>query len=83
MMRDHPPAADLPPETMPGITPRLLTDLLDKAVAHHGKWPAIDFLGRRWTYAELGEQVRRVARGLQDLGVKPGTRVGLCLPNTP
>ncbi|MBW8743612.1 MAG: long-chain fatty acid--CoA ligase [Sphingomonas sp.] len=68
---------------MPPIAPRLLTDLLDKAVAQHGGRPAIDFLGRRWTYRELGELVRRAARGLQDLGVKPGTRVGLCLPNTP
>ena len=25
----------------------------------------------------------RATRGLQDIGVKPGTRVGLCLPNTP
>lgn len=77
------PAAVPPPEEMPPIAPRLLTDLLDKAVANHGQWPAIDFMGRRWTYDELGDQVRRAARGLQDLGVKPGTRVGLCLPNTP
>lgn len=83
MMRKDDPAAGLPPETMPTIAPRLLTDLLDKAVAHHGHQPAIDFLGRRWTYSELGELVRKTARGLQDLGVKPGTRVGLCLPNTP
>ena len=64
-------------------SPRLLTDLLDAAVERHGQWPAIDFLGRRWRYVELGELVRRVARGLQDQGVTPGTRVGLCLPNTP
>ena len=82
-IHDPTPAADLPPETMPTIAPRLLTDLLDKAVAHHGSWPAIDFMGRRWTYAELGDLVRQTARGLQDLGVTPGTRVGLCLPNTP
>jgi long-chain acyl-CoA synthetase len=75
--------APLPPESVPTVAPRLLTDLLDKAVAHHGAWPAIDFLGRRWSYAELGELVRQTARGLQDLGVKPGTRVGLCLPNCP
>ena len=50
---------------------------------HHGAQPAIDFLGRRWTYRELGDLVRQTARGLQDLGVKPGMRVGLCLPNTP
>ena len=83
MMRDNAPAAVPPPEAMPPIAPRLLTDLLDKAVAQHGGRSAIDFLGRRWTYRELGELVRRAARGLQDLGVKPGMRVGLCLPNTP
>ncbi|WCT75432.1 long-chain fatty acid--CoA ligase [Sphingomonas naphthae] len=63
--------------------PRLLTELLDRAVERHGDWTAIDFLGRTWTYAEIGEAVRRAARGLQDLGLKPGDRFGLCLPNTP
>jgi long-chain acyl-CoA synthetase len=83
MMREDNPAADPPPEVMPTIAPRLLTELLDKAVAHHGAWPAIDFMGRHWSYAELGDLVRQTARGLQDIGVKPGMRVGLCLPNTP
>lgn len=71
------------PEEMPPIAPRLLTDLLDHAVECHGQWSAIDFMGRKWTYAEIGELVRKAARGLQDLGVGKGTRVGLCLPNTP
>ena len=71
------------PEDMPAIAPRLLTDLLDQAVARHGDWPAIDFMGRRWTYSEVGDLSRRAARGLQDLGVVKGTRVALCLPNTP
>jgi long-chain acyl-CoA synthetase len=63
--------------------PRLLTELLDGAVAEHGGWKAIDFLGRTWTYAEIGASVERAARGLQDQGLKPGDRFGLCLPNTP
>ncbi|WP_157218529.1 long-chain-fatty-acid--CoA ligase [Flavisphingomonas formosensis] len=67
----------------PVIRQHLLTDLLDDAVRRYGDRPAIDFLGRVTHYAELGELVDRAARGLQDLGVKPGTRVGLCLPNTP
>src|SRR6187402_3306420 len=62
---------------------RLLTDLLDHAVATWPERVAIDFMGRRWTYAELGSLVDHAARGLQDIGVKPGDRVGLCLPNTP
>jgi long-chain acyl-CoA synthetase len=71
------------PEEMPPVAPRLLTDLLDHAAQRHGEWPAIDFMGRKWTYAEVAALARKAARGLQDLGVGPGTRVGLCLPNTP
>ena len=88
------PTTNDPEETIPGglnvahgpcaaVPPRLLTELLDRAVAEHGDWPAIDFLGRRWRYAELGALVRRAARGLQDIGVAPGDRIGLCLPNMP
>ncbi|HUD28919.1 MAG TPA: long-chain fatty acid--CoA ligase [Novosphingobium sp.] len=72
-----------PADEMPPIAPRLLTDLLDHAVEAHGAWPAVDFMGRKWTYAEIGALSQRAARGLQDLGVVKGTRVGLCLPNTP
>jgi long-chain acyl-CoA synthetase len=64
-------------------TPRLLTDMLDEAVARYGARPAIDFLGRVTHYAAFGEAVAHATRGLQDLGVTKGMRVGLCLPNTP
>ncbi|GGF69411.1 dicarboxylate--CoA ligase PimA [Azorhizobium oxalatiphilum] len=60
-----------------------LTDLLDASVAAHGALPALNFLGRRWTYSELGDLVTRTAAGLQRLGVIKGTRVGICMPNTP
>ncbi|TYC86311.1 long-chain fatty acid--CoA ligase [Novosphingobium sp. BW1] len=70
-------------DEMPPIAPRLLTDLLDHAVEAHGDWHAVDFMGRKWTYQEIGELAQRAARGFQDLGVVKGTRVGLCLPNTP
>lgn len=70
-------------EEMPPIAPRLLTDMLDHAVERHAGQSAIDFMGRKWTYAEVADLARKAARGLQDLGVRPGMRVGLCLPNTP
>ena len=71
------------PDPAPAGRPALLTDLLDGAVARHRDWAAIDFLGRVTRYDELGRLVARAARGLQDQGVTPGTRVGLCLPNMP
>ncbi len=60
-----------------------LPALLDRAVKQHAARPAMSFMGRRWTYGALGAWVSRLARGLQDIGIGPGDRVGLCLPNTP
>lgn len=57
--------------------------LLDRAVAAYGERRAIDFRGRALTYAELGRRVDRLARGLAEIGVAPGDRVALLLPNTP
>ncbi len=67
---------------LPG-QPRLLGDMLDTSVRRFGSRNVLDFMGRTLTYAELGQSVDRAARGLQDLGVVKGTRVALCLPNTP
>lgn len=60
-----------------------LLDLLAETVARFGDRPATDFFGKCLTYAELARLVERAARGFQLLGVRRGTRVGLCLPNTP
>jgi long-chain acyl-CoA synthetase len=57
--------------------------ILDDAVAKWADHPAIEFMGRRIVYRELGALVDRAAKGLQALGVGPGSHVGLYLPNTP
>jgi long-chain acyl-CoA synthetase len=67
----------------PPIACTSATAILDQAVAKFPNRPALDFLGRHTSYRELGVLVARAACGLQQLGVKKGTRVGLCLPNTP
>lgn len=63
--------------------PRLLGQMLDRSVARFPDRAAIDFMGRITTWGELGVAVDRAAAGLQRLGVVKGTRVALCLPNTP
>jgi long-chain acyl-CoA synthetase len=57
--------------------------LLDTAVAAYGSRICTNFLGRALTYAEIGRLVDRTAAGLQKLGVRRGTKVGLLLPNCP
>jgi long-chain acyl-CoA synthetase len=57
--------------------------VLDKAAARFGARPALEFMGKRTTYAELEALTNRAAAGFQKLGVAPGVHVGLYLPNTP
>ncbi len=44
---------------------------------------ACEFLGSRLTYAALAALIRRTGAALRALGVMPGDRVTICMPNTP
>ncbi len=62
---------------------RPLYEILDNAVRDYPDNPAIDFLGKIYSYKQIGQLVAKAAAGLQKIGVKKGDRVGLFLPNTP
>lgn len=76
-------ASALSPTSLPPAYTRPIPALLDEAVRLHGDRPAMHFLGRRYTYRELGALVDRAAAGFARQGVTKGVRVGLCLPNVP
>jgi long-chain acyl-CoA synthetase len=57
--------------------------LLERAETAHARTPATLFLGARLTYGEIGKMARRLAAGLQALGVRKGDRVAIMLPNCP
>ncbi len=65
------------------ITDGALWENLDAAVARYPNQNLIDFLDRKYTFAQVGELVSRAARGFQDIGVGKGIKVGLFLPNCP
>jgi fatty-acyl-CoA synthase len=58
-------------------------DNFDRTVATYGDREAlVEFAtGRRWTYQQLADEVDAVAKGLVDLGVTRGDRVGIWSPN--
>ncbi|KQP97652.1 MULTISPECIES: long-chain-fatty-acid--CoA ligase [unclassified Rathayibacter] len=60
-----------------------LVDLLEDSVARYRRGTALEFFGAETSYAELGDRVARAAEGLRRLGVRPGDRVALVLPNCP
>ena len=65
------------------VKPKLLGELLDQSVAAHGARPCTYFMGKRLSYAEIGALSDRAAKGLRELGVGEGVKVGLFMPNTP
>ena len=86
MPAPDPPWAD---SYAPGVALHLdygdttVLDLWERSVQRYPDRPALDFLGRVSTYAEIAEDVSRVAGGLSALGVRPGDNVALVMPNCP
>ncbi len=60
-----------------------LAQLLDRAADQYAERPAIVFENEELSYADLAETSSRFAGGLQRMGVEPGDRVGVHLPNLP
>ena len=63
--------------------PQPLGRMLDDTVNRYPDRNCTYFLGKTMTYREIGALADRAARGLQDMGVGKGTKVGLLLPNCP
>jgi long-chain acyl-CoA synthetase len=57
--------------------------LLQHAAEQIPDHPAVVYDERTWSFDELNNASIRAAAMLQSLGVKPGNRVGLLLPNVP
>lgn len=70
------------PSTVPDPT-ETLVDMIEGSARRFAALVALDFFGGTMTYAQLGDEISRVANGLRRLGVKPGDRVALVLPNCP
>lgn len=66
-----------------GEVTETLVDMMDASVRAFRNRPALEFFGKSISYGEMGEQISRVANGLRKLGVGPGDRVALVLPNAP
>jgi fatty-acyl-CoA synthase len=56
-------------------------DALLRTAAARPDHPALAMPERTWTYGELAARAVRVARNLIGLGVEPGDRVGVLMPN--
>ncbi len=60
-----------------------LVEMFEATARTHPERPLLDFLGRRFSYADVVDGAARVATGLARMGYGPGDRIGLFLPNVP
>ena len=60
-----------------------LVESLERSAKRLPYRPALIWKGGKISFATLWERVKQVGRGLADLGIKPGDRVGILLPNCP
>lgn len=62
---------------------KTLSYFLQQSADAYPNQPAILFMGKALTYAELLEEAYKFANILLSLGIQKGDRVGIMLPNTP
>ncbi len=60
-----------------------LPAMLERTVTHDPDAPFLHFMGRTFSYGAIHSEALKFASGLIEMGVGPGDRVGLFLPNVP
>ena len=60
-----------------------MVELLEQRAEEMPDILAFDFFGVKSTFAQLMAQIKRCAAALRAMGVEPGDRVTICMPNTP
>lgn len=61
----------------------VVPDMLSQAYEKHRDRVAIHFMGKELTYGQLYHAALACARALVNMGIKPGDRVSVMLPNCP
>ena len=62
---------------------RPVAEVFDAIADQFPQNPCMEFLGKKYTYAQTLKLINSLAKGLQEAGVVKGTKVGLFLPNCP
>ncbi|MBL8515609.1 MAG: long-chain-fatty-acid--CoA ligase [Betaproteobacteria bacterium] len=79
-LKSYPPG--VPAEVDLNACPTLI-DLMDKSFREYSQRGLVDFMGKQITYAEIDRQSRALGAWLQSLGMAPGSRVAIMMPNVP
>lgn len=65
------------------FAPLAVHDMFLRSAERMGSASLADFMGRKYSYADMEAGVRKFAKGLQLRGIGKGDHIGLFLPNVP
>ncbi|NOZ70844.1 MAG: long-chain fatty acid--CoA ligase [Chloroflexi bacterium] len=71
------------PATLKPYPHKTLLDIVAETARERPQHPAFLFKGARISYARLQRESQTFASALADMGIKPGDRVALLIPNSP
>jgi len=60
-----------------------ISEALTRSAKQFPDKTALNYMGKRISYRELNDLVNQFAKALKDMGINPGDKVGVCLPNIP
>ena len=60
-----------------------MVDQVEKTAKRYPNIAAYEFMGKSATYSQLVQQIHRCAKALRAIGIRPGDKVTICMPNTP
>lgn len=60
-----------------------ISEALTRSAGNFPNHTALNYMGKKIAYRELNDLVNCFARALSNLGIRPGDKVSVCLPNIP
>ena len=60
-----------------------MVDQVERTAKRYPDILAYEFMGKGATYRQLVAQIHRCAKALRAIGIRPGDKVTICMPNTP
>ena len=58
-------------------------EMIAESAKNYPHYTALDFMGKATDYKTMDEEIHQVAKSFRALGIRPGDKVTICMPNAP
>lgn len=62
---------------------KTMYEMIAESAKNYPHYTALDFMGKATDYKTMDEEIHQVAKAFRALGIRPGDKVTVCMPNAP